>query len=214
MSTLVVTPNAAELGLVAIHHIIDDWSCTSLTPAFIELQRSSCERLSKQYTPEFLTDDPIIQGFRALRKAIGRSARKYPCSIDSLIGLLHRRGTLPTIHPIVDIYNLVSLESRLTLGAHDLDCVQGNITLRIVSGDEPFVPLGSSRREPVQAGEYAYVDDAGDVLCRMDYKQCDKSKLTPATTRCLVILQGNANTPMSLLEQAKARLVELLAEFG
>ena len=34
-------------------------------------------------------------------------------------------GELPAIHPAVDIYNCVALESRLTLGAHDMGRVDG-----------------------------------------------------------------------------------------
>lgn len=211
---LIVTPEASKLGLTAIYHVVDPIRSGPLPREFFDLQRAACAQLASEYTPEFIATDPIIQGFRALRTAIGRSPRKRRCSIESLIGIVHRRGELPAIHPVVDVYNLVSLETRLTLGAHDLDQVVGNITLRIVAGEEPFIPLGSDQHEPVQAGEYAYLDDAGDVLCRLDYKQCDKTKLTEATTRCLVILQGNANTPPELLERAKSRLAELLDEFG
>ena len=214
MQTLKITPAAAELGLVVTHHIVTDWHTEALPAGFLQLERATCARLAEQYTPDFVTADPILQGFRDLRKAVGRSVKKFPCSIEGLIGMVQRRGALPSIHPIVDIYNLVSLETRLTLGAHDLNRVTGDITLKIVNGDEPFVPLGSDRPEPVQPGEYAYVDDGGDVLCRMDYKQCERTKLTAGTSRCLVIIQGNANTPREMLEQAKARLVELLSEFG
>ena len=214
MQQLIVTPEASALGLAAGYVVVDPIRSAPLSEEFYEFQRSICGQLATEYTPEFVAADPIIRGFRALRTAIGRSPRKRPCSIESLIGLLHRRGGLPQIHPIVDIYNLVSLETRLTLGAHDLDRVTGNITLRIVAGDEPFTPLGSDQREPVQAGEYAYVDDAGDVLCRLDYKQCDKTKLTDATSRCLVILQGNPNTPLESLDRAKERFVALWEQFG
>jgi len=213
VQTLIITPEATQLGLVATHSVIEARVPVSLGAAFDELRRTTCLHLANLYTPEFVAHDPILQGFRELRKAVGRSSRKYPCSIEGLISYLHRRGELPTIHPIVDIYNLVSLETRLTLGAHDLDQVDGDITLRLVACNETFIPLGATASESVPAGEYAYVDDAGDILCRMDYKQCDKTKLTAETVRCLVILQGNANTAIAVLGRAKAKLDKLMAEF-
>ena len=211
---LIVSPEASKLGLVAIDHLAQNVCNRERDESFEQLKFSLCSRLRQKYTPQFVKNDRLIAGFRELRKAVGRSPRKYPCSIESLIGCLQRRGSTPAINLVVDIYNVVSLETRLALGAHDLDRVDGSITLRFASGNEHFVPLGSSAAEPVHAGEYCYVDDGGEVLCRLDYKQCDKTKLSLSTKRCLFILQGNAKTTEEQLQQAKERLIELLVQFG
>ena len=57
----------------------------------------------------------------------------------------------------VDIYNILSIESKLCLGAHDIDKVDGNVTLKITDGTEKFLPLGSEELKPVKAGEYSFV---------------------------------------------------------
>jgi DNA/RNA-binding domain of Phe-tRNA-synthetase-like protein len=209
---LIVTPEAAELGLVATYHVATTLSNSKEGEEFERLKQAALPRFIERYTPEFVANDPVILGFRALRQAVGRSPKKYPCSIESLISFVQRRGQLPSINLAVDIYNLVSLETRLTMGAHDLDQVAGNITLRLAKGDERFLPLGSQDVESVRAGEYCYFDDV-EVLCRLDYKQCDKTKLSADTKRCLFILQGNKNTPVEILDQAKARLTDLLGQF-
>ncbi|MCH2116977.1 MAG: hypothetical protein MK161_04690 [Pirellulales bacterium] len=209
---LIVTPAAAELGLVATSYVTTTLSNSKGHEEFDRLKQAALPRFLEQYTPEFVANDPVILGFRALRQAVGRSPKKYPCSIESLIGFLQRRGQLPSINLAVDIYNLVSLETRLTMGAHDLDQVDGNITLRLAQGEERFLPLGCETVESVRAGEYCYCDDT-EVLCRLDYKQCDKTKLSVDTRRCLFILQGNKNTPEEMLQQAKTRLTELLNQF-
>lgn len=210
---LIVTPEAAELGLVATYHTTLELSNKSSCEAFDELKRAAWPTLIEYCAGNPIETDSIVQGFRELRIAVGHSPRKYPCSIEGLVGCLQRRSEIPTINLAVDIYNLISLETRLTLGAHDLDRVAGNITLRLARGDEHFVPLGSTDPESVHAGEYCYVDDQDEVLCRLDYKQCDATKLSESTSRCLFIVQGNANTSQEYLKQAKDRLVELLERF-
>ncbi|WP_396133041.1 phenylalanine--tRNA ligase beta subunit-related protein [Faecalibacillus faecis] len=35
------------------------------------------------------------------------------------------------MNPLVDLYNLISMDTKLALGAHDLDKTEGNITLRL-----------------------------------------------------------------------------------
>ena len=213
MPQLIVTREAAELGLVATYHVVEDLRNRQRDPDFDEFKDALCARLSSLYSQEFVARDKIVQGFRDLHWSVGCSPKKFPCSIEGLIKFLRRHGTLPNINLAVDCYNAVSLETRLTLGAHDLDQVEGNIILQLAQGNEHFVPLGRDQHEPVQAGEYCYVDESGEILCRLDYKQCDKSKIKLTTTRCLIIVQGHASTASDLLDYGRDKLVALVNRF-
>lgn len=170
-------------------------------------------QLRAELAPDVLERDPVLAGFRALHDAIGRSNRRFPSSAEALVGLFLRKGLVPAINPLVDIYNGVSLATRLSLGAHDLARVQGDISLRFASGEERFVPLGASDPEPVSRGEYCYVDGSGEVLCRLEHRQCERTKVTNATTDCFYILQGNARTPRELIEATLAGLLDLTQRF-
>ncbi len=209
---LIIAPEVAQLEVRATY-LVAELDTRVVSAAFEEYRAALCEKLLAQYSEEFVQNDPVLEGYRELRRRIGRSVRKYPCSTESLIGFLRRKGTLPSINLVVDIYNCVSLETRLTLGAHDLDRVSGNIHLRLAGGDEHFVPLGSDREEAVGAGEYCYIDDGNEVLCRLDYRQCDRTKLGTATRRCFFIIQGNPHTTPEDVENGKARLAQLLDKY-
>jgi DNA/RNA-binding domain of Phe-tRNA-synthetase-like protein len=178
-------------------------------PELQACRRSLAARLDTELSTDFVERDPILAGFRALHDAIGRSNRRFPASAESLVALYQRKRLIPTVNPLVDVYNTVSLETRLSLGAHDVAHVTGNVTLRLTDGTERFVPLGATEPEPVPAGEYCYVDDSGEVLCRLEHRQCERTKVTRDTTTCFYILQGNAATPRALIESALGRLVDL-----
>lgn len=167
------------------------------------------ERLAGELGPGFIDTDPVLAGFRALHDAVGRSNRRFPASAESLVDLFQRKGIVPEINPVVDIYNAVSLETRLSLGAHYVEKVVGNITLRLTGGTERFLPLGSSDAEPVPAGEYGYVDEAGEILCRLEHRQCERTRVTAATRHVFCILQGHAGTDRGMIESALTRWVDL-----
>jgi len=167
------------------------------------------ERLKNELTAGFIETDPTLVGFRALHDRIGRSNRRFPASAEALVGLFQRKGLVPAINPLVDLYNGVSLETRLSLGAHDIATFDGDITLRLTDGTERFVPLGATLPEPVPAGEYGYIDDRGDILCRLEHRQCERTKVTPETTQAFYIVQGNAATPASMIQETLDRLVDL-----
>lgn len=171
------------------------------------------DRLGLEIDGDFIARDPVLTGFRTLHDRIGRSNRRFPASAEALVSLFLRKGLVPAINPLVDLYNGVSLETRLSLGAHDLAQVRGAITLRLTTGIEPFVPLGATDPEPVGAGEYAYIDQANRILCRLEHRQCEATKVTTDTTAAFYIVQGNAATDATMLEAALDRLVTLTTEF-
>jgi DNA/RNA-binding domain of Phe-tRNA-synthetase-like protein len=198
-------------GAFAILSGLDN--ATADTQAMAQWRELLVAQLRRELVPEFPDRDPVLAGFRALHDAVGRSNRRFPSSAEALVGLFLRKGLVPAINPLVDIYNGVSLATRLSLGAHDLAHVEGDITLRITAGTERFVPLGATDPEPIASGEYCYIDGSGDVLCRLEHRQCERTKVTAATTDCLYILQGNANTSRELIETTLARLVDQTHRF-
>lgn len=182
-------------------------------PALDAWRSELMEQLGGQITPTLIEQDPVLAGFRALHDAVGRSNRRFPASAEALASLFLRKGLVPAINPLVDLYNGVSLTSRLSLGAHDVARVEGDITLRFTTGTERFVPLGATRPETIGAGEYCYIDGSGEVLCRLEHRQCERTKVTTATAECFYIVQGNANTSRELVESTLAELVNLTRRF-
>jgi DNA/RNA-binding domain of Phe-tRNA-synthetase-like protein len=157
--------------------------------------------------------DAVIAGYDTLRKQIGRSVRRFPPSPLALRGQFERRGELGTISPAVDIYNLVSLATGLSIGGHDLSAIHGDIRLDITQGHEIFLPLGSEEAKTVPADEYAYLDASDRVLCRMEYRQSGHTCIGANSRDCVFIVQGHPGTSIATLEQAADSVSDLLAEY-
>lgn len=66
-----------------------------------------------------------------------------------------RRKNLPASEKAVDIYNIISMESKLCLDAHDIDKIPGNVTLKLTDGTETFYPL--SRTEPKKVDSKVFI---------------------------------------------------------
>jgi DNA/RNA-binding domain of Phe-tRNA-synthetase-like protein len=142
---------------------------------------------------------PEVVGFQEVLRKVGVNPRREQPSVARLLSFALQRGTLPAINTLVDAYNLVSARTLCSLGAHDLDLIALPVALRLLSGAESFTPLGSDRAVVVAAGAFGYVDAAGRVLCRLDVRQADFSKVTPATRNALLIVEGTtAHAPQSL----------------
>lgn len=111
--------------------------------------------------------------------------------VKRLLKNLLKKQEFHKINPLVDLYNLISMDTKLALGAHDLDKTEGNITLRLTQGNENYIPLGSEEAKEVKAGIYSYIDDANDIICFSEIRQVDKTKVTNESKDIFFIVQGN-----------------------
>lgn len=133
---------------------------------------------------------PQLRRLYEIFRSVGAKPRKLPPSTEKLLHFALKRGTLPAINNLVDAYNLISVRTGFSLGAHDLDLLALPVALRLLRGDETFTPLGASAPQAVVPGEFAYVDGNCRVLCRLDVLQADFSRVTPETRNALLIIEG------------------------
>lgn len=195
-----------DLGVRGAFAVLTGLNNRDDPPALNAWRTALVERLRQELHPHFIAEDATLAGFRALHDRIGRSNRRFPASAEALVELFQRKHVVPIINPLVDIYNGISLSTRLSLGAHDVRYVKGNITLRFTTGNEQFLPLGALLADTVPAGEYCYIDDANEILCRLEHRQCEHTKVTRDTTECFYILQGHEGTPRETIAQVLDQL--------
>jgi DNA/RNA-binding domain of Phe-tRNA-synthetase-like protein len=207
------TPEAVQLGIQGSYFLISGLTNKKADSNFDAYRVNEIERLKQEYSLSTIEQDSILAGFRTLHTKVGRSNKKFVSSPENLIGMLLRNGTIPSINLLVDIYNLVSLQTKLALGAHDVSKIEGNVTLRLTDGTEKFLPLGKSEYEPIPAGEYGYIDDSNEVICRLEYRQVEKTKITLDTTECFFIVQGNGETSSDYIKTKTKDLVDLLHRY-
>ena len=174
------------LGIVVVSGIDNRGQSEDLQRKF----RGKEEEIQKNVLSETLSLHPNIQAWRSAYAAFGAKPKKYKSSIESLYRMVLKGIELRSINLLVDIYNYVSLKHMIPLGGDDLDKVDGGITLCFARGDEPFTPLNSLESEKVKEGEVIYVDNK-EVLCRRwNWRECDKTKMTPETQNAVLVLEG------------------------
>ena len=140
--------------------------------------------------------------------------RKNIPASENLIKLLKKNRGIFYINQAMHIYNLISLESKLALGAHNIDRVDGNVTLRFTDGSERSVSIGQTEPVPVAPHEYCYCDDANEVLSRLEIRHLEKTKIEESAHNIFYIIQGNEATPDSLLSETAQRVIDLTTAYS
>jgi len=208
--TFGVAEECVQLGLRAGAIVFRNLVIAAASPELRAQIDREIQAVREQFAnPAAIRSCPEVAAFQQLHRRAGVNPRKEQSSIERLLLLALKRGELPAINNLVDAYNLVSLRTRCSLGAHDLDAIALPVSLRLLTGQEAFTPLGERAPSAVTPGEYGYVDAANRLLCRLDVRQADFSKVTQRTRNVLLIVEGTAEHDPEVLRRAFEEIIEL-----
>ncbi|MDP3964850.1 MAG: phenylalanine--tRNA ligase beta subunit-related protein [bacterium] len=158
---------------------------------------------------DFKTDPRVIAWMEA-HKSFGSDPKRYAPSIYALIKRVAKGGELPSINPLVDLYNIVSLKYVVPIGGEDLDACVGDIRLTRAAGSEQFIELGKSEASPPETGEVVYRDDQG-VLCRkFNWREAERTKLTEKTTNAVIVIETLPPVSFEALRETVEDLAQLI----
>ena len=96
----------------------------------------------KTADPRAILEAPAISATRAGYRALGKDPARYRGSAEALLRRIISGKHFPSINCVVDIINLVSVESRLPIGLYDLASVQADIIFRIGRRGETYKGIG------------------------------------------------------------------------
>ena len=147
-------------------------------------------------------DIPGVRGSRAAYKAFGRNPGRYRVSSEALLRRIRRGDELYHVNSVVDVNNLISVESGLSVGSYDLAHIQGTIILRKAENGEGYTGIGKDFLD--MENMLVLADDEGIFGSSMS--DSTRAMVTEQTKDILVVIycfENNINLP-ALLEKAQA----------
>jgi DNA/RNA-binding domain of Phe-tRNA-synthetase-like protein len=112
------------------------------SPALLAELNACDQSILRLPEPRTVLESPQILATRAAYKALGKDPARYRGSAEALLRRVIAGKGLPRINAVVDIINLVSVESRLSIGLYDLAHVQGDIVFRAGLAGETYKGIG------------------------------------------------------------------------
>lgn len=208
---IIVDKSIADLGkktivLAIAKHVNPS---ASLSENFLAKQKEMEEWALHCDTEEALKH-PVNQGYVDSISAVGRSTKKNPPTAIALIENIKRRGSIPHINSIVDIYNVESLRSFLAIGGHDYDKIDEEICFTVSKKEDVFYPILAPEKYVAET-DYVYKDKKG-IMAWIDVRDGENYKFDENTKNAIFIIQGNANTSVAMRLEALERIRKDMAE--
>ena len=147
---------------------------------------------------------PEIQAWRRAFTAMGLKPTQYRCASESLLRRFRKEGSLPRLHPLVDLCNAISMAFAIPVAALDADRISWPLEVRYAAGDEDYLTFAGDTEHPV-AGEVIFADQAGQAHARRwTNRQSGQSAVRDSTTAALIVAEA-------LHDSAAADVSELMA---
>ena len=92
--------------------------------------------------PRGVLESPQVEAVRKAYKSLGKDPARYRGSAEALLRRIVAGKGFPQINAVVDVINLVSVESRLPVGLYDLAHVTGEVLFRTGRAGETYKGIG------------------------------------------------------------------------
>lgn len=130
----------------------------SPVPLLAEMNQRELE-IQELPFPRGVLESPQVETARKAYKALGKDPARYRGSAEALLRRIVAGKGFPQINAVVDVINLVSVESRLPVGLYDLGHVTGEIIFRAGRAGETYKGIG--KYDLNLEGLPVFADDAG-----------------------------------------------------
>ena len=169
---------------------------------------SKCDELHSSIELDEIKTIQAIDSARKAYKACGKDPARYRLSAEALLRRVVSGKGLYKVNNVVDVLNLVSIETGFSIGGYDADTLVGDVKMGIGREDEPYEGLG--RGELNIAGMPVFRDEKGAF--GTSTSDSERTGVREHTTTFLMVIVSFDGTHK--LEEAKDLAVSLLTNYA
>jgi DNA/RNA-binding domain of Phe-tRNA-synthetase-like protein len=155
---------------------------------------------------------PEIQAWRRAFRRMGLEPTKYRCAAEALLRRFRKEGSLPAIHPVIDLCNAMSLAFAIPVAVFDVAEVAEHLEVRYASGDETYLTFSGENESPA-AGEVIFADGGGHAHARRwTHRQSARSAVSDATTAVLIVAEALHDSARDDVDRLTSTLAQELSD--
>jgi DNA/RNA-binding domain of Phe-tRNA-synthetase-like protein len=149
---------------------------------------------------------PEIRAWRRAFARMGLKPTQYRCASEALLRRFRKEGTLPRLHPLVDLCNAMSVAFAVPVAVFDVCRITGSLEVRYAAGDEDYLTFTGQTEHP-SPHEVIFADQAGQVHARRwTNRQSGLSAVQDSTSAALIVAEAMHDTASSDVPELIAAL--------
>ncbi|MEV0615884.1 phenylalanine--tRNA ligase beta subunit-related protein [Nonomuraea sp. NPDC050404] len=149
---------------------------------------------------------PEIQAWRRTFAKMGLKPTQYRCASEALLRRFRKEGSLPRLHPLIDLCNAVSIAYAVPIAVFDVSRISSYVEVRHAAGDETYLTFAGETEHP-PAGEVVFADAEGRAHARRwTNRQSGLSAVRDTTANVLIVAEALHETAAKDVESLMTAL--------
>lgn len=133
---------------------------------------------------------PEIQAWRRAFSRMGLKPTQYRCAAEALLRRFRKEKSLPSITPLVDLCNAISLAFAIPVAAFDVSKIAEYLEVRHATGREAYLAFSGEMELP-EVREVVFADSAGRAHARRwSNRQSAYSAVRDETSDVLIVAEA------------------------
>jgi len=167
-----------------------------------ELISMEADRISRTMDAEAIRQVEAIRLGKQAYRHLGKDPNRYRLSAEALMRRMIKNQDLYAINTVVDVLNLVSIKTGVTIGGFDNRLINGPIELGKGSAEDPFEAIG---RGALNVENLPVYRDLTGVIGNPT-SDCTRTRITLKTNEILMLITGfygkkTIESPLNELEK-------------
>ena len=176
-------------------------------PNIDKLLKDSIQLAETRFMDQRVKEDERIIPYRDAFAKLDINPNKYQCSVEAMFTRISKGKQLPSINPLVDLNNAISLKYTVPMGTHDLSKSDLDIEMRYAKEGDTFNPMGTDEIETPEPNEVVYVVGNNVRTRRWAWRQSNEGKIDENTNYVFFPIDGfkgfNDNQVLEAAEELK-----------
>jgi DNA/RNA-binding domain of Phe-tRNA-synthetase-like protein len=139
-----------------------------------------------------VAEHPRLAAWREAFREFGAKPSEHRSSIEAMVRRVVKPDQLPSINPLVDVGNLISLRYLMPAGVHPLRGGAEVLELRRAQLGDTFVPAGSLKTGSPEEREIVLASEHEVLTRRWTWRQAAGTQTLPDTTKVFFNVDGLA----------------------
>ncbi len=188
-------------------------ACVGPSPAGLEAELTEiCAAIGAQLKIEDIARQPHIADTRTAYKAFGKDPARYRCSCEAMMRRCVQGKGLYRVNSLVDINNLVSLRSGLSIGLYDTTRIEGPVVWSVAAPECSYTGIG---KDALNLQGLPVLSDAAGPFGNPS-SDSERTRITEATGSFLLAIFSfsGAGALPALLDQTAALVARYASGSG
>ncbi len=192
----------------------------TVCPQTTELLQNEVNCVYESLNGQSVKSIETLNVYRNAMKNLGINPSKFPCSVEAILTRISKKGEFPSLGPVVDLGNYISVKYRVPVGVHDIDTMTEDLYIRLATLDDCKSDENQYEGDKLVEGEPVYATGTSVRTRRWLWRQMPAGRIGEESTNFIFPIDG-FNSIKETIDAACNELVALLkvifgvnAEFG